>query len=250
MKLQTVKCPNCDKDLQLEDDVNSFFCKHCGQKIVLEAQSAKAAEESHPINVTQPQENVNSLQSSNAKSTLDERKLKLIIIGSIALAIFIVIRVLVSMGPKTKLNKETENEMKGIENQVVECINEGDYDKALLYANQLRIEGDYSISATSKWDEKREKYISYLNIKLYEDVESVDVGIPFSSKYAQKKKYDDIVQMLRDAGYMNITLSGVEDTSFFKKRGRIEKISVDGKTKFDEGDVFKSDVKIIVYYLE
>lgn len=251
MSLQTIKCPKCNRNLQIEDGTNSFFCNYCGQKIDLGSQNVEKIKENDKGKAAQPQEKLTPLQSILAKLNIDPGKLSIILlIGISVLIIITILRVLIPAGTKAKL-KEAEKEMKGIENQVVECINEGDYEKALVYANRLRMDEDYSSSSTSEWNEKREKYISYLYLKLNENVEPVDIEIPFSSKYAQGKKYDDIVQMLRDAGFINITINGIEDDAFiFKKTNKIEKISIDGKTKFDEGTVYKSDVKIIVYYIE
>lgn len=35
MKLQSLNCPNCNATLEIENGVDTFFCMHCGHKIVL-----------------------------------------------------------------------------------------------------------------------------------------------------------------------------------------------------------------------
>lgn len=42
MNMIQLKCPNCGADLEVEDGLDSFFCKYCGTKIVLEDQSPAA----------------------------------------------------------------------------------------------------------------------------------------------------------------------------------------------------------------
>ncbi len=39
MKFIQLKCPNCQADLEIEDTLNSCFCKYCGAKIYIADQS-------------------------------------------------------------------------------------------------------------------------------------------------------------------------------------------------------------------
>lgn len=34
-----LKCPNCDANLEITDGLDTFYCKHCGCKIILDGQS-------------------------------------------------------------------------------------------------------------------------------------------------------------------------------------------------------------------
>lgn len=38
MNFVQMKCPNCGADLEVENDIDSFYCKYCGTKIVIEDQ--------------------------------------------------------------------------------------------------------------------------------------------------------------------------------------------------------------------
>lgn len=42
MKIVQLKCPNCGASLEAEDGLETFFCKYCGQKIILSEQSNAA----------------------------------------------------------------------------------------------------------------------------------------------------------------------------------------------------------------
>ena len=39
MEFIQMKCPNCNADLEVEDSIDSFYCKYCGTKILVEGQS-------------------------------------------------------------------------------------------------------------------------------------------------------------------------------------------------------------------
>ena len=42
MEFVQMKCPNCGADLEVENGLDSFYCKYCGTKIILSGQSSAA----------------------------------------------------------------------------------------------------------------------------------------------------------------------------------------------------------------
>lgn len=36
MKLYRLKCPHCGGNLEIEEDLETFFCKYCGAKIIMD----------------------------------------------------------------------------------------------------------------------------------------------------------------------------------------------------------------------
>ena len=42
MNLIQMKCPNCNANLEVEDGIDSFFCRYCGTKIMVQGQSNAA----------------------------------------------------------------------------------------------------------------------------------------------------------------------------------------------------------------
>lgn len=55
-------------------------------------------------------------------------------------------------------------------------IENRDYDEALVKANQLRLDDDFSYSEEASWDEKREQYIKLIeNLKRQSDLENPDI---------------------------------------------------------------------------
>ncbi len=42
MNVLTIRCPNCNADLDIENGIDSFYCKYCGTRIILSGQSDSA----------------------------------------------------------------------------------------------------------------------------------------------------------------------------------------------------------------
>lgn len=42
MKLYSLQCPNCSSRLEIEDDIDTFYCKYCGTKLVLQGRDTNA----------------------------------------------------------------------------------------------------------------------------------------------------------------------------------------------------------------
>ena len=39
MEFVQMKCPNCNADLDIDEGIDSFYCKYCGTKILVNGQS-------------------------------------------------------------------------------------------------------------------------------------------------------------------------------------------------------------------
>lgn len=39
MEMRTLKCPQCDAMLEVDNGLDTFYCQYCGAKIILEGQS-------------------------------------------------------------------------------------------------------------------------------------------------------------------------------------------------------------------
>ncbi len=78
------------------------------------------------------------------------------------------------------------------------------------------------------------------------------VAVASSSNDFSGEDYQTVVQALSDMGFTDITAVGLEDmnkvTGLVMTEGAVKSVSIDGRTKFDEGTVFESDVEVIVSY--
>ncbi len=163
MELKTLKCPNCGADLEIEDGIDTFYCKYCGHKIVLEGQSDAAYEAKAKVKEIEHEE-------KKQKANLDYKKfiekndnatsLKMIS----GLLLFIVgcfVFLQISGNRQAAAAAKQTEKFEKIENQVVEEIKNGDYDAALADAQMLRdTTGTLSGIARDALDQKREDYIA------------------------------------------------------------------------------------------
>lgn len=76
------------------------------------------------------------------------------------------------------------------------------------------------------------------------------IKIPSSQSEYQGSNYKEVVSELKDAGFTNVDVDPIEDliAGFLTKDGEVESVSVDGKTDYDSGDLYPTDIKVVVTY--
>ncbi|MBD5129653.1 MAG: hypothetical protein HDT43_06995 [Ruminococcaceae bacterium] len=106
------------------------------------------------------------------------------------------------------------------------------------------IEASYKITCHSDKIEVVEEYIVNKNA-----AGENEAMTPLSASDYRKKDYREIVQSLEEAGFTNVSAEPVYDIVWgITDEGSSDKISIDGKTDFKRGEVFKNDVEIVVTY--
>lgn len=79
----------------------------------------------------------------------------------------------------------------------------------------------------------------------------LEASCPVSSKEAKGKDYKDILRQFEDAGFTNVVVEADKDLvfGFFSKENAIEEIIIgEDVKKFDSGDRFVQDIKIVIRY--
>ena len=51
MNMIQLKCPNCNADLNVENNLDSFYCQYCGTKILLQGQNKAAVLSKGIVNI-------------------------------------------------------------------------------------------------------------------------------------------------------------------------------------------------------
>ena len=102
MNMIQLKCPNCGADLEVEDSLDSFFCKYCGTKILLDGQSSTAYTAKtvkHIADRLLDQREARRLQEIEDKKKHDKEVNTIMIVGIIL--IFLIAFLLIFVGPHT-----------------------------------------------------------------------------------------------------------------------------------------------------
>lgn len=89
--------------------------------------------------------------------------------------------------------------------------------------------------------------------RFYEEAGKLDVNevqVPFSSKDLKGENYEQVIIDLENAGFIEITTKENKDlvTGFITKDGSVEKVSINGDSDFEEGDIFPEEAAVVVTY--
>ncbi len=175
MKMQVLECPKCHATLENDNEnLGTFFCKYCGQKIVVEelqdaAIKVKVREmelehEEKKMEFEQQKQNT-TYQQEKEKSRIEEKRKNFGLFIALGICFAMMLPGIFYFGNSKRTHDKKVQELQRIEIEVQTAIQQQDYDLALMKANQLRLDDGYSSEATEAWDEKREDYIKMIESK-------------------------------------------------------------------------------------
>ncbi len=163
-------CPQCGASLEVENGIDSFYCQYCGAKVVLSNQSdevvkAKAAKqklEHRERMADKVSSHLNERAARRAAEKEKQRKNTFKITGVFIAVMLVLIAILMFMSKASDKKKaEEEAALQVIVAQIEEDMKNGDYDSALVKANNL-----YFTSSTGptkrKWDDTRKAFIAQI----------------------------------------------------------------------------------------
>lgn len=174
MKLTQMKCPNCSANLDVENGIDSFFCKYCGTKILLEGQS-QAAYTAKTINnvanrlLDQREEKIRRKEEERRRQEEAARRREesnrktapFAFLGLFAIAIISIAMLFYLMsGEKKEIASETAK-LEATYAEIQADISQGNYTDALLKANTLHFTGS-GLAEKRKWDSTRESVIAMI----------------------------------------------------------------------------------------
>ena len=78
----------------------------------------------------------------------------------------------------------------------------------------------------------------------------LEIFPPVSSKEAKNKKYKDIEKQFKSKGFTNVKLKPIYDViiGIINQDGEVDKITINGKEKYDTSSKYKSNAEIVIYY--
>lgn len=162
MKIQALKCPNCDAALEIEDGIDTFFCKYCGYKIILAEMSDASINAKVKMKAMEHQEKMKDKQYAQERYVLEEKnkqsnfvKKREIIKGMVIAGVCVLFFGGFFLSAKIGSDRE-EEKLQAIVDEVMVDIEQGNYDEAYIKANSLYYTADWSSEIEEKWDNTRE----------------------------------------------------------------------------------------------
>ncbi len=171
-----LRCPNCDAFMEVEDNLELCYCKYCGTRILLDEQSEAVVKAKTRLRMTDKiSDTAIKLQSKRYEQKQirmqyeaeeDKRNNKLIMfLFALMILLFVGMGLLIHFQIKSD-NETVYNEQVRLEtllNEILQDIEEGEYDLALIKSSGLR----YSVRPSSddyeeQWEETRRTVVSMI----------------------------------------------------------------------------------------
>ena len=164
MELKSLFCPNCGASLEVEDGLDTFFCKYCGYKILLQGQSKAAYDAKVRVKHMEHKERLQEKRDAQERYRMefkqkDERRTLAIIFGIFG-AIIAMCLIISAIGNSEA--KKQEQELQAIVNQIMIDIKNEDFAAAYVKANSLYWDDSWTSEGEDKWDATRKEIIKQI----------------------------------------------------------------------------------------
>lgn len=92
--------------------------------------------------------------------------------------------------------------------------------------------------------------VVYLAVTIKDTPKKNEVKINTTYKEYRGENYNQVISELENNGFSNIECIEQKDlvTGWLKDDGDVEKVTINGNSKFEKGDIFPKDAKIIITY--
>ena len=164
MELKSLFCPNCGASLEVEDGLDTFFCKYCGYKILLQGQSKAAYDAKVRVKHMEHKERLQEKRDAQERYRMefkqkDERRTLAIVFGIFGaiIAMCLIISAVGNAGAKKQ-----ERELQAIVDQIMIDIENEDFAAAYVKANSLYWDGSWTSEGEDKWDATRKEIIKQI----------------------------------------------------------------------------------------
>ena len=164
MELKSLFCPNCGASLEIEDGLDTFFCKYCGYKILLQGQSKAAYDAKVRVKHMEHKERLQEKRDAQERYRMefkqkDERRTLAIVFGIFGaiIAMCLIISAVGNAGAKKQ-----EQELQAIVDQIMIDIENEDFAAAYVKANSLYWDDSWTSEGEDKWDAIRKEIIKQI----------------------------------------------------------------------------------------
>lgn len=169
MKLKLMKCPNCEASIDNDEEIEVFFCKYCGSRIIIEELTAeelnakiKIKEMQHIEKMKEKEFAENNAEWERFQKTAKETNKNLFIIVGALWIVAIVVFIILSNSEKFASDKQ-ERELETVVEEVIVDIENGDYSSARIKAESVYYTADWSDEVEEKWDAIRKRLLEEID---------------------------------------------------------------------------------------
>lgn len=164
MELKSLFCPNCGASLEVEDGLDTFFCKYCGYKTLLQGQSKAAYDAKVRVKHMEHKERLQDKRDAQERYRMefkqkDERRTLAIVFGILGaiIAMCLIISAVGNAGAKKQ-----DRELQAIVDQIMIDIENEDFAAAYVKANSLYWDDSWTSEGEDKWDATRKEIIKQI----------------------------------------------------------------------------------------
>ena len=165
MNLVTLKCPNCGADIEIENGIDTFYCKYCGYKIILDGQSDAAINAKVRLKEVESNERIKKEKlhlKYEEKKRADKEANKVGIVALILFAaVFLICFSVIFLGNKGAKNQEKK--LQATVDEIMVDIDNGDFAEARVKANTLYWDSSWTSEPKKKWDQTRKEILKQID---------------------------------------------------------------------------------------
>ncbi len=212
MKIQVLKCPNCNSSLEIENGIDTFYCKYCGYRIYMDDMSdasinakVQIKEMAHREKMRDKQyehERYKIEQKEKSKKMKSKREFLYSIFCIASIVLFFVFAGVYFISVKIESDNE-EMELQITVENIIDDIANGNYREAYIKANTLYYTSGYSNEIEDKWNDTREALIKQIEKeeKASGEKSSNDNGEKENLLVVREKDYEVFVNGYEKAEY-------------------------------------------------
>lgn len=168
MNTYTLKCPNCDGNLEVEDSLDTFFCQYCGYKIIIDGQSDAAYRAKVRIKGMEHDEQMADKKYKHERYKIDQKnkhehsKIKVGIIIAVACVVGYLVLFGGYFGSLERNSIKQEEELQQLVDDIMIDIDNEDFGTAYIKAQSIKYTADWSSDIEDKWDNTRKEVINQI----------------------------------------------------------------------------------------
>lgn len=182
MEMNVLTCPGCGATLDVDDGIDTFYCKYCGHKIIISDMSDVALNARVQVKRMKHKEQMQrdrmqhqarmrdkQYEQERYKIYVSEKRNAMEILTGIALFVFcllfLVFMIFLTQWWGDSSRKESDQEevyLQSIVNEVMIDIENGDFDEATIKANTIHYTSNWSGETKKKWNETRKTLLKQI----------------------------------------------------------------------------------------